>query len=225
MSIISHWRLHIKVLVSLVVLLAAVGCGPSAELSYEMTQTREARSCEVRIGLATVQASCVATAQVLGFPNMCFKIRSDAPTLCPPSPMHTPWIVPTLPPPSPTSTPWPSRATATGDWRQHCIDWRDAARWVGSDTCVCGNVSRTYDADNAFFVNFSEDRSAFYVVSFDHTFADFAGECLCFGGIIETYRNRPEIVVRNASHQIGTCGGLAVSQCGTTADQPCWQYR
>jgi ribosomal protein L40E len=77
-----------------------------------------------------------------------------------------------------------------------CLHWTEADRHIGEDTCVYGDVTSTYDSDSAFFISFSDDRTSFYAVSFEWVWEDLEGNCVIVYGIIETYEDRPEIVIR-----------------------------
>jgi hypothetical protein len=88
-----------------------------------------------------------------------------------------------------------------------CISWRDAGTHLGTHQCFCGTVVDTYQdsGSTAFFINFSLDRSAFYVVSFDWYREDMAGECIQVCGTVESYEGRPQIVIRSPDSQVFDC--------------------
>ena len=58
---------------------------------------------------------------------------------------------------------------------------------------------------SAFFINFSPDQTAFYAVSFDYYWPNLEGSCVQICGTIETYRGRPQIVIRDAESQMLGC--------------------
>ncbi len=55
----------------------------------------------------------------------------------------------------------------------------------------------THATESAFFINYSQDRTAFYGVSFDLRWENLVGRCVRLRGVIETYRGRPEIIIRD----------------------------
>lgn len=55
----------------------------------------------------------------------------------------------------------------------------------------------TYATESAFFINYSQDRTSFYGVSFDFRWENLVGRCVRLRGVIETYRGRPEIIIRD----------------------------
>lgn len=114
-------------------------------------------------------------------------------------PTYTPYP-PYIPDPTPTSTPTPHWSSPTGE----CLHWTEAGRHIGETTCVCGVVTHTHDSGKAFFVNFTSERSAFYGVSFDHTWNGLEGQCICLSGLIETYKSRPQIIIRTPN-QVDSC--------------------
>lgn len=85
-----------------------------------------------------------------------------------------------------------------------CISWKEAHLHVGEETCVTGIVTSTYNSGNAFFMNFSSNRSSFYLVSFDFTWDNLRGECVVAHGKIILYENRPEIIIRDPN-QLESC--------------------
>lgn len=110
-------------------------------------------------------------------------------------------------PPLPTSTPAPAPSATVASAERNpdgCLKYQFADRYIGQQDCVSGTVVGTYDAGNAFFINYSEDRTAFYGVSFDLRWENLAGRCVRLRGLIETYRGRPQIIIREAS-QLELC--------------------
>lgn len=129
----------------------------------------------------------------------------------------------TLTPRPPTATPTrrPTATLVARSWAEtNCLHWSQAGQYVGSETCVYGRVTGTHDSGNAFFVNFSDDRSAFYVVSFDYALFNVRQACLAFGGLIESYQGRPEIILRDPQ-QIVTCDGYSLPLCFDAPDTAC----
>jgi hypothetical protein len=79
-----------------------------------------------------------------------------------------------------------------------CISWTEAGGHVGETTCVWGIVTSTYKSDKAFFINFSEtDYSVFNGVSFEYAWNNLDGKCTILRGPIETYKGRPQIILRD----------------------------
>lgn len=86
-----------------------------------------------------------------------------------------------------------------------CVGWSEAGDHLGEDTCVYGVVSSTHNADEAFFINFSDaDPTSFYGVSFDYYWGDLTGLCLTLYGRIETYEGRPQIIIEEPD-QLADC--------------------
>lgn len=98
---------------------------------------------------------------------------------------------PTLPPP----TRPPSRPTSSS-----CISWQDAEAHMNETTCVSGIVYSTYDSGKAFFINFSNSRSAFYAVAFPPLkWEGLKGRCVEISGKIVPYQGRAEIIINSVS--------------------------
>lgn len=121
--------------------------------------------------------------------------RPTTPAPSPAQSIATPTV--TRPPASPPG-PAPS-ATAISAERNPdgCLKYQFADRYIGQEECVSGTVVGTYDSGSAFFINYSEDRSSFYGVSFDFRWENLVGRCVRLRGVIETYRGRPEIIIRD----------------------------
>lgn len=88
-----------------------------------------------------------------------------------------------------------------------CTSWRDAPQLVGSYHCLCGAVVNTYADPNstAFFIGFSNSPDSFYAVSFEYYWNDLKGQCVQVCGVIDTYRNRPQIIIRDPATQLFAC--------------------
>jgi len=100
--------------------------------------------------------------------------------------------------PSPRPSPTPSATLNSAERNPDgCLKYQFAGRYVGQQECVSGTVVGTYDSGSAFFINYSEDRSSFYGVSFDFRWENLVGRCVRLRGVIETYRGRPEIIIRD----------------------------
>jgi DNA/RNA endonuclease YhcR with UshA esterase domain len=106
------------------------------------------------------------------------------------------------------------------------ISWTDAADFVGTEMIVEGTVVRTYNSDQAVFLNFVEDyQGTFSVVIFPEDWSKFPRppETLFYGrrirvqGLIEEYQATPEIVVRDPWQiEIAlTLGQEEACDCGT----------
>ena len=141
-----------------------------------------------------------------------------------PLPTHTPRPRPTDTPRPVHTSPAPTTAPSTPDQDQYCLDWSVADQFVGNDECVCGFVTDTHDSGKAFFVNFTDDWDAFYIVMSDYLLYNVEGEGLCFAGRIELYEGKAQIVVRYPSWQLATRDEGALPFCGDT-DGPCWDFR
>lgn len=100
--------------------------------------------------------------------------------------------------PSPRPSPTPSATLNSAERNPDgCLKYQFAGRYVGQQECVSGTVVGTYDSGSAFFINYSEDRGSFYGVSFDFRWENLVGRCVRLWGVIETYRGRPEIIIRD----------------------------
>ncbi|MGQ9625334.1 MAG: hypothetical protein ACUVV0_00305 [Anaerolineae bacterium] len=113
-----------------------------------------------------------------------------------PTPVGT--FTPT-PKPQATLPPTPTRLF-------ECISWHQARNYVGREICVEGGVIRVEKSEEAFLVNFSEDRTAFCGVSFDYDLSHLANKCVRIQGTIETYKGRPAIIIKSLD-QILPCLG------------------
>jgi len=96
--------------------------------------------------------------------------------------------------PSPTPSAMLNSAERNPDG---CLKYQFAGRYIGQQECVSGTVVEAYDSGSAFFINYSEDRTSFYGVSFDFRWENLVGRCVRLWGVIETYRGRPEIIIRD----------------------------
>lgn len=76
---------------------------------------------------------------------------------------------------------------------------------IGEQACVEGFVTETYDSGRAFFINFDPAPGTFYAVAFDHKFPDIEGSCVRISGKIQTYRGRPQIIIRDPDAQMASC--------------------
>lgn len=93
-------------------------------------------------------------------------------------------------------------ATAAGG----ILPWSEAASKVGQRVTVEGRVHGTRDVGNLTFVNFSSDRSAFYVVVFKDTYASFPeppatdlrGKTIRVTGEVTERKGRAQMEVRDA---------------------------
>ncbi len=88
--------------------------------------------------------------------------------------------------------------------RSRCIDWTEAAYHIGETTCVQGNVSWAGVNGGTYFIDYGNTYTDFYGVSFDYTFQIKAGDCVAINGLIQTYKGRPEIIIRNPN-QVQYC--------------------
>jgi hypothetical protein len=87
-----------------------------------------------------------------------------------------------------------------------CIAWRWAADYLGQDQCVEGGVLRVDKSEGAFLVIFSAEPDSFYGVSSDLDLSDLAGKCVRIVGTIETYKDRPAVIIKSRD-QILPCLG------------------
>jgi len=88
--------------------------------------------------------------------------------------------------------------------QEECIPWVEADDHINEVSCVFGDVVSTYDTENAFFVNFSPDKTSFYAVSFGHRWDNLDGRCIKLHGFIEEYEGRTQLVIRRES-QVEFC--------------------
>jgi hypothetical protein len=115
-----------------------------------------------------------------------------------------PLPVPTTPRPAaraataaPTAVPSPSNSA--------CIGWQQARDAVGQTACVTGMVTNVSNRPTSHFIDFSPDRTSFYVFSPSQTFdTSLKGKCIEVRGKIELFRDRPQIVV-NDPGQVRQC--------------------
>jgi len=87
-----------------------------------------------------------------------------------------------------------------------CIAWRWAADYVGQNQCVEGGVLRVDESEGAFLLIFSPESDSFYGVSLDLDLSDLADKCVRIVGPIETYEDRPAIIIKSRD-QILPCLG------------------
>ena len=87
-----------------------------------------------------------------------------------------------------------------------CIAWRWAADYLGQDQCVEGGVLRVDESEGTFLVIFGTEPDSFYGVSSDLDLSDLAGKCVRIVGTIETYKDRPAIIIESRD-QILPCLG------------------
>jgi hypothetical protein len=87
-----------------------------------------------------------------------------------------------------------------------CIAWRWAPDHLGQEQCVEGGVLRVDESEGAFFLIFSPQSDSFYGVSSDLDLSDLAGKCVRIVGTIETYKDRPAIIIESRD-QILPCLG------------------
>lgn len=106
----------------------------------------------------------------------------------------------TVVPVAAAATPTPEATAGSG-----CLAWDEAASHIGEQGCVEGFVTATNDTGRAFFINFDSSFSAFYAISFDHKFPGIEGSCVRVTGTIESYKGRPQIVIRDPASQLTTC--------------------
>ena len=87
-----------------------------------------------------------------------------------------------------------------------CIAWRWAPDYLGQDQCVEGGVLRVDESEGAFLLIFGPESDSFYGVSLDLDLSDLAGKCVRIVGTIETYKDRPAIIIKSR-YQILPCLG------------------
>jgi len=112
------------------------------------------------------------------------------------------------PTPAATFTPAPgvSGEKPTPTRLFECIAWRWAPDYLGQEQCVEGGVLRVDESEGAFFLIFSPESDSFYGVSSDLDLSDLAGKCVRIVGTIETYKDRPAIIITSRD-QILPCLG------------------
>jgi hypothetical protein len=111
--------------------------------------------------------------------------------------------------PTPAATFTPASAVSgkpTATRLFECIAWRWAADYLGQDQCVEGGVLRVDESEGAFLLIFSPESDSFYGVSLDLDLSDLAGKCVRIVGTIETYKDRPAIIIESRD-QILPCLG------------------
>lgn len=100
--------------------------------------------------------------------------------------------------PRPVLSPTPSATRNSAERNADgCLKYQFAGSYIGQQECVSGIVVDTYATESAFFINYSQDRTSFYGVSFDFRWENLVGRCVRLRGVIETYRGRPEIIIRD----------------------------
>jgi len=87
-----------------------------------------------------------------------------------------------------------------------CIAWRWAPDHLGQDQCVEGAVLRVDKSEGASLALFSTEPDSFCGVSFDLDLSDLSGKCVRIVGTIETYKDRPAIIIKGRE-QILPCLG------------------
>jgi hypothetical protein len=87
-----------------------------------------------------------------------------------------------------------------------CIAWRWAADYLGQDQCVEGGVLRVDKSEGAFLLIFSAESDSFYGVSSDLDLSDLAGKCVRIEGTIETYEDRPAIIIESRDQMLPCLG-------------------
>lgn len=111
------------------------------------------------------------------------------------------------PTPAATFTPEPGVSGPPTPTRLfECIAWRWAPDYLGQDQCVEGGVLRVDESEGAFLLIFSPESDSFYGVSLDLDLSDLAGKCVRIVGTIETYKDRPAIIIESRD-QILPCLG------------------
>ena len=87
-----------------------------------------------------------------------------------------------------------------------CIAWRWATDHLGQEQCVEGGVLRVDESEGAFFLIFSPQSDSFYGVSSDLDLSDLAGKCVRIVGTIETYKDRPAIIIESRDQLLPCLG-------------------
>jgi hypothetical protein len=86
-------------------------------------------------------------------------------------------------------------------YKEPCISWTEANFHIGEKRCVEGIVQSIYDSENAFFINYSDNLSDFYAVSFNDKWNDtIINHCVRVFGTIEEYKGRPQIIISSKIH-------------------------
>lgn len=83
-----------------------------------------------------------------------------------------------------------------------CLSWNSVSLSnVGQEVCATGTVWGAYDSGEAFFVTFSQDSSAFYVLSYDWFFPDVKpGSCVVARGVVKKLGRAPVILIEYQDH-------------------------
>jgi hypothetical protein len=111
--------------------------------------------------------------------------------------------------PTPAATFTPASAVSgkpTSTRLFECIAWRWAADYLGQDQCVEGGVLRVDESEGAFLLIFSPESDSFYGVSLDLDLSDLAGKCVRIVGTIETYEDRPAIIIESRDQLLPCLG-------------------
>ena len=148
--------------------------------------------------------------------------RSGAPILCP---TVTPY--PTYTPPSPTAANL-LRPSGPGS---EAIPWQEARAYISRRGTVQGKVVATHNSGNVVFLNFSPDYEyTFKAVIFPEDWGKFPrppeelfyGRLVRVTGLIEEYKDAPEIIIREAS-QIEIIDDTACPPCPTCPTCATWE--
>jgi len=104
--------------------------------------------------------------------------------------------------PTPAATFTPVTSSVSGEKPTptrlfECIAWRWASDHLGQQQCVEGAVLRVDKSEEAYLVMFSAEPGSFYGVSPDLDLSDLTGKCVRIVGTIETYKNRPAIIIQS----------------------------
>lgn len=136
------------------------------------------------------------------------QVISQVPSPLPPEPTATATrtVAPTPGLPTATIAPTAPRLTPTVPWPQ-CLSNKEAPAHIGENTCVQATVYGVNQTESAYFIDFDAGRSSFYAVSFTLTkdrLPLVKGQCIRIRGRIDTYNDRPQLVIRTLD-QVASC--------------------
>jgi predicted small lipoprotein YifL len=109
---------------------------------------------------------------------------------------------PTYAPP----TPVPPKAAPISNPPPTCMSWQNARAYMNQNQCIQGVVYSTYQDTKsaAFFINYDNSSTSFYVVSFKWHWDGLQGRCIQVTGPIQLYNGRPQIIIENTA-QLNPC--------------------
>jgi len=96
----------------------------------------------------------------------------------------------------------PTRTSPSSSASSSCLRWSQVTRsYIGKDICVTGNVYAAYQSPAngspaAFFITFSPDAGAFYILSYEWTYPQLRqGDCVVAEGEVTSLGSSPIILI------------------------------